>query len=79
MLTAVRPPLRVESVSPPGVGEFAALGDRDRGTGSEIADAAPACSGGAAPTIRSVPNVTAGTMPSENTTDPATRTARSAD
>ena len=32
---------------------------------------------GAAPTIRSVPNVTVGEMPSESTTDPATRTARS--
>src|SRR4051794_9340143 len=42
---------------------------------SEIAAAAPAASGGAAPTIRSVPSVTTGASPSENRIDPGTNRA----
>ena len=40
---------------------------------SEIADAVPARSGGAALTIMSVPSVTTGETPTEKMTDPATR------
>src|SRR6266568_1497657 len=42
---------------------------------SESADAAPARSGGADPTTRSVVRVSTGARPSENTTDPVTRRA----
>ncbi len=42
---------------------------------SEIAEAAPAFSGGAEPTIRSVATAATGDSPSEKTTDPATSAA----
>src|SRR5256885_17088352 len=45
---------------------------------SDSADAAPARSGGAAPTTRSVARVSTGASASEKTTDPVTRSARPA-
>ncbi len=42
---------------------------------SEIAEAAPARAGGAAPMARSAATVNTGASPTENTTDPVTRTA----
>src|SRR6266511_4444800 len=43
---------------------------------SEIADAGPAGSAEAAPTVRSAARVSTGASPSENTTDPVTSTGR---
>jgi hypothetical protein len=45
---------------------------------SEIADAAPACSGGADPTTRPVASVKMGARPRENTTSPAARITKEA-